>query len=349
MNSVTIIVGVRPHYVKAYGLLDLLKNTTINPVFFDVHQHYDNNLRNPFVQSNAIQFHSYSEIKRTDGITYDYIRQITDINMWLSSNEGKSTKAVIVLGDATPAMTGAIVANRLDYPLIHIEAGVRRIPTEKEHWNTIVADHLSSLRYCYTNQSYLNLQREGLSENTYMVGDILASWTINKASQLHCCKYENYVLVSIHRPQNCNKEAISSLCKALQTLKKKIVWILHPRTHQFEQLIHTITDVELISAQTHDSVLSLIKYADLIVTDSGGLIRESVLLAKPVVVCHKQGMWEDLIINNIVAKADMTLDSILEALFKCKSLNYKAGKQLFIQENGTSLFINTLTDFLNKL
>lgn len=350
MNNITVVVGVRPHYIKAAGLNELFKGTTINPIFFDIHQHYDQNLRNIYVDSGKLLFMSNSKIKSTDGTFNTFLGQVSDVGRWLESDEGKKTKAVVVLGDANPALAGAIAANRLDFPLIHIEAGVRRSLSEKEHWNSLIADHLSLLRYCYTKKGVSNLEKEGLAENTYMVGDVLANWTIEKARRAEHSKYYNdYCLVSIHRPQNCNEEAIAALCDALQMLQKRIVWILHPRTISFEQYINKSLHVDLLRSQTHDNVLALIKFADMIITDSGGLVREGVLLSKPVVVCHEQGMWEDLVTNNAVARADMTKESLITAFKYCKNIDHESGRQFFMQENGISLFIESLTNFLNKV
>lgn len=350
MNNITIILGVRPHYVKACGLKDILKNTTINPIFFDVHQHYDDRLRNIYIESNGIFARTNSSVTKANDPIDDIVRQIKDVSNWLNSDEGRKTKAVVVLGDANPALTGAFAANRLDFPIIHIEAGVRRVLNEKEHWNSLIADHLSCLRYCYTKKSFENLTKEGLSQNSFLVGDILANWTIDKSKLLKNNNlYGNYCLVSIHRPQNCNIESIIALCSAIKKLEKKIVWIIHPRIKQFEHVIHKLCDVILLESQPHDDALRLLKYSDIVITDSGGFVREGVLLSKPVVVCHEQGMWEDLIINNAITKADMTEESILTAIKKSITLNHEYGKKFFIKEDGVSLFVDSLTEFLNKV
>lgn len=348
MYNVTVIIGVRPHYVKANGLNELLKNTEINPVFLDVCQHYDAYLHDNYLDS--CEFEIIEAKRKGTYVEHDLARQIMDVEDWLESTEGKKSKAVIVLGDANPAMAGAIAANRKGIPIIHIEAGVRRIKTEKEHWNSMIADHLSTLRYCYTERGIENLAAEGLKCNSYMVGDVLAEWTIKKAEQIEPDSGEkSYCLVSIHRPQNCNMKSISMLCEVLKELGKNVIWILHPRTLEFEKFIKEKINVNLVPSQKHEDALRLLKYADVIVTDSGGFVREGTLLQKRIIVCHEQGMWEDLVENNIIMRADMTLESLRYAISNYEKLDYKEGRQYFIVENGKQIFLKTICDFLQGM
>lgn len=348
--DIAVVIGVRPHYVKAAGLSTLFRENHINAIFIDVQQHYDSNLRDIYINSADLNLRNI-ECSHDTGSLEDFTSQIINIGTWLESKEGKETKAVIVLGDANPAMTGAIASNRLGIPIIHIEAGVRRIVSEKEHWNSIVADHLSDLRFCYTENSLNNLKREGLGLGSYYVGDVLAEWTLDKARTINVNQYDgiNYCLVSIHRPQNCNMEAVCSLCSALETLNKKIIWIIHPRTAPYINCIQNMLDVELIDSRNHNAALGLLKYSDLIVTDSGGFVREGILLSRPVVVCHEQGMWEELVKNNIIMRADMSESSLISAFANVERTNYLSGKSFFIKEDGKKLFIDILSGYLNKI
>lgn len=352
MQNLAIIIGVRPHYVKACGINKLLLGSSIEPFFVDVHQHYDHCLRGVFTEQIADDkhFHLLSCLMAEHNSVNEFARQVVEIGSWLNSDIGKKMKAVVVLGDANPALSGAIAANRLGIPVVHIEAGVRRILSEKEHWNSLLADHLSSLRYCYTDKNLKNLEVEGLKQNSIVVGDILSRWTIEKAANLQPAPYSNYCLVSIHRPQNCSESKLAEICKALQSLNKKVLWIMHPRTEPFSDIINVgLKNVALIPPQSHDSILTYLKSADLVFTDSGGLIREGVLLEKPVIVCHEQGMWEELVRCGAIARADVSVESILSAINFIKNSDCHIGKNLFIKNNGDVLFLQSLTDFLNSL
>ena len=346
--EVTVIIGVRPHYVKANALNSILKNTSIIPKFLDIHQHYDPQMRDVFVSEENLPVICMSTPQKHSNNPIDEMsRQMNDIYKWLNSVEGKKSKAVIVFGDANPAFVASIVANRMNMPIIHIEAGVRRIKLEKEHWNSLITDHLSKLRYCYTSQNVSDLQREGLSEGTYLVGDIFANWTIRKAQKaVGPIINEPYVLVSIHRPQNCTNLYISNICASLSSLKIKIIWILHPRMREFSRIIENYINIQILHSQSHSNALALIKNADFILTDSGGFVREGVLLGKKVIVCHEQGMWVDLVNSGAILRTDNDLDSIKKSINYTISNEFPSGKEHFIFPKGEKIFLETMNDFL---
>lgn len=349
--EITVIIGVRPHYVKAAALNSILKNTSITLKFLDIHQHYDSQLRDIYISEEKLPIISLSSPKKhLDNPIDELFRQMADVYNWLSSEDGKKSKAIIVFGDANPAFVASIVANRMNVPIIHIEAGVRRIEKEKEHWNSLITDHLSSLRYCYTSKNVADLQREGLSEGTYLVGDLFARWTISKAQETICStRDESYVLVSIHRPQNCTITCFNNICLCLRPLKKKIIWILHPRTKDFSRLIESNIGFQTIPSQPHSNALALIKGADFILTDSGGFVREGVLLEKKVIVCHEQGMWIDLVKCGSVIRTDNDLFSLQQAVEYTCAHDFPSGKNHFIIPDGEYVFTRTLNDFLKKV
>ena len=349
MGTIGIVIGVRPHYVKARGIEILLQDSGIIPFFFDVHQHYDEYLRGQHVNTLINAPIINSSLEKNVNPYHDFSRQINDLTDWLLSDFGQSIDAVMVLGDASPALSGAIAANRIGKRIIHLEAGARRIKSELEHWNSLIADHLSDIRYCYTQKCVDNLSKEGLVENTYFVGDVLANWTINTAEALNdnIIDVDNYCLVSIHRPQNCNEKVINELCIALKSIEKKIVWIIHPRIAPYIPIIKKHLDVLLMPPQDHDAALALMKFADLIITDSGGFVREGVLLSKRVIACHEKGLWEDLSDNHCIEKTKMEAIYIKEAISKTQYIDIEAGKRHFIKEDGAKEFIESLREFLS--
>ena len=354
MKKVAIIIGVRPHYVKAAGLVNIFRQSNISPILLDVQQHYDSNLRKVYIESENLQpitisspnsFYHYVPHNAVN----EFARQVLEIGKWLNTDAGKEVDGIIVLGDANPALAGAIVANRMEIPCIHIEAGVRRVQKEKEHWNSLIADQLSDVRYCYTKKSLENLAKEGLETNSFFVGDILAKWTLDKAKCLINEEQEEYCLVSLHRPQNCTAIIFKNVCEALSAFNLKIIWIMHPRTYCYKPILKAFNNITILESQNHINALRLIKHAKILVTDSGGFVREGVLLEKQIVVCHEQGMWEDLVENKAIVRTDMDEDSIKNAIEKSKTIDKALGKHMFMCDGGVELFIKTLENYLENV
>lgn len=349
--EITVAIGVRPHYVKASGLQYVLRDAGISLKFLDLHQHYDKCLRDIYVNEGNLQVACKSKpIRSTESDLEELTRQIMDVNQWFVSEAGKGSRALIVFGDATPAYSASIAANRLSVPIIHIEAGVRRVTSEKEHWNSLITDQLSSLRYCYTLKNVTDLQREGLGNGSYLVGDLLAEWTIKEVNRDSLpIMLDNYILVSIHRPQNCKSSIFRIICEVLKKENKPVVWIMHPRTNIFMPIVEEEKNFYLLPSQKHSDMLALVDGAEFILTDSGGLVREGVLLGKKVIVCHEQGMWIDLVQSGAILRADQDKDSIEKAVKYVKEHELPSGKKHFMVDGGVELFRKTLFDFLYAL
>lgn len=349
--EITVVIGVRPHYVKASGLQYILKDTGISLKFLDIHQHYDKCLRDIYVSEGNLQVICESKPARsTEDDLEELTRQIMDVGQWLTSEAGKRSRALIVFGDANPAYSASIAANRLNVPIVHIEAGVRRVTSEKEHWNSLVTDRLSSLRYCYTLKNVMDLQSEGLRKGSYLVGDLFAEWTIKQANRGSLpIMLDNYILVSLHRPQNCLSSVFRIICEVLSKVNKPVVWIMHPRTNAFKRIVEENSNFYPLPSQKHSDVLALIDKAEFILTDSGGLVREGVLLGKKVIVCHEQGMWIELVQCGVIIRTDQDKDSIEEAVKYVRNHELPSGKSHFMVDGGEELFRKTLLEFLYAL
>ena len=151
---------------------------------------------------------------------------------------------VLLLGDTNSALC-AILAERMNIPVIHMEAGNRcfdlSVPEEK---NRRVIDAVSSYNLPYTEKSRENLLKEGVPVNRIFVSgnpiyEVLQHYQqrIEASPILATLGLEkgNYLLATIHRAENVDderalKEIFSGLNSVAKTFKKRIICSLHPRT-----------------------------------------------------------------------------------------------------------------------
>ena len=80
---------------------------------------------------------------------------------------------VLVYGDTTSTLAGALAASSLDIPVAHVEAGLRSFNSDMpEEKNRKLTDHLSSLLFAPSSQAVINLAQEQCFRGVHQVGDV---------------------------------------------------------------------------------------------------------------------------------------------------------------------------------
>ena len=72
----------------------------------------------------------------------------------------------------TATLSGALCARKLNIPIVHVESGSRSFDRQMpEEINRVIVDNISDLLLCCDEESKINLNNEGISENVYVVGN----------------------------------------------------------------------------------------------------------------------------------------------------------------------------------
>jgi UDP-GlcNAc3NAcA epimerase len=281
---------------------------------------------------------------------------------------------VLLYGDTNSTLAGALAASKLHFPVIHIEAGLRSFNKGMpEELNRIMSDHSSTLLFAPTNAAFKNLMSEGFKpENSppytidnpkiYLTGDIMYDNSLFFAGLAEQKKAEffehltierdNFILVTIHR--DTNTDDISRLKDILVTLKTlavqqgiRLLMPLHPRTvislkTRLESLYNELMECRFITIIPPVSFLEMIlleKNCRLIVTDSGGVQKESHFFKKPCIVLRKETEWIELVTNGTAKLVDADPERIkhefLQFINTDKVLDYPG----FYGDGKTSEFI----------
>ncbi|MEI5100657.1 UDP-N-acetylglucosamine 2-epimerase (non-hydrolyzing) [Streptomyces sp. PmtG] len=216
--------------------------------------------------------------------------------------DGWGPRAVVVQGDTTSALAGALAANAGGHPLVHVEAGLRsydrRMP--EEH-NRVLIDHLSDLCCAPTSVSRDNLLAEGIAKdriavtgNTVVeaVAKVLPDTAAREALQrAHAVKENQYVLVTLHRPENVDApEMLRTLLTELGRAPMPVLFVVHPRTRSSIVrfgLGPLLAPLRIADPLDYPEFLALAAGAALIVSDSGGLQEEASILKRPIIVVRQ--------------------------------------------------------------
>lgn len=274
--------------MKAAPLFRVLRSRGVEQVLVHTGQHYSANMSDVFFQQLAIPSPDVN-LEVGSGThacqTADVMTRFEPVVL------AQKPDVVVVYGDVNSTAAAALVCSKISLPVAHVEAGLRSFDrTMPEEINRLVTDQLSDLLFTPSVDADDNLQREGIfSDKVYRVGNIM----IDSLLQLlpAAKKYprngfpERYVLVTLHRPSNVDKnENLRKILESLLQVNKElsVVFPVHPRTRQ------RIADFGLDTRCLHltDPIpyvefLALQSRAIAVITDSGGIQEETTFLNVP--------------------------------------------------------------------
>jgi UDP-N-acetylglucosamine 2-epimerase len=120
---------------------------------------------------------------------------------------------------------------------------------------------------------------------------------------------KDYYLATIHRAENTNsKHRLSEIIAAFCGLDKEVIFPAHPRTRKMLQAFGIEVDsrVRLIDPVSYVDMLTLEMNAARVLTDSGGVQKESRILGTPCVTIRNETEWPETLEGgwNVLAGAD---------------------------------------------
>jgi UDP-N-acetylglucosamine 2-epimerase (non-hydrolysing) len=211
---------------------------------------------------------------------------------------------VLVQGDTTTTLAGALAAFYRRVPIGHVEAGLRsgdRGSPFPEEANRTLTTHLAQLHFAPTVGARMNLLREGidaasivLTGNT-VIDALLRARDIAAADGANAAASSAYFLVTAHRREN-HGAALVRICHAVSELLHRHpsvrAWIpMHPHPAVRRVWIEQLGghDRALLSEPLgYSAFVRALEGATLVLTDSGGVQEECAALGKPVLVMRER-------------------------------------------------------------
>lgn len=287
---IAIVVGTRPESIKLAPIAQAL-----GPEAFAIHtgQHHTAGMTGHLRPDLVLDTHPHTPRGQQLGSTTAALDH---------AFRQHRPDAVIVQGDTTSALAGALAANTTDTPLIHVEAGLRSFDrTMPEEHNRVLVDHLCDLACAPTPQAHDNLRAENippdriaLTGNTIV--EAVASELPDVAQQTVVrtqlgIATEPFVLATFHRPENTdNPTAIRTILNELAAVTAPVVLPLHPRSqHQLHNSGHftPAPNLRMTGPLDYPALLALIQNAALLISDSGGIQEEASILKRPILIIRR--------------------------------------------------------------
>jgi len=194
-----------------------------------------------------------------------------------------------------------LAAAKLSVPSVHIEAGLRSFNRSMpEEINRVVADHTADLLFAPTEAAMQHLHDEGLSNRSVLTGDIMVDSVKFVQQKIGSTIYNGkpYYLLTIHRPYNVDDpQKIKALFELIAAFDQLIIFPVHPRTRNImkDHQIAVPKNMELIEPQGYIEFQGLLKYAEKVITDSGGLQKEAYMAMKPCITLRPETEWVETV------------------------------------------------------
>lgn len=298
MKKIMLVFGTRPEAIKMCPLVNELKSRkNIETVVCVTGQHRQmlDQVLNAF---NVVPDYDLSIMKERQTL-FDVTTNI--LNGIKGVLEEVKPDVVLVHGDTSTTFVTALACFYLQIPVGHVEAGLRTYNIYSpypEEFNRQAVGILSTYNFAPTEQSKINLLREGKSEKTiYVTGntaiDALKT-TVRKDythPELDWAKGSRLVLITAHRRENLG-QPMENMFRAIRRCMDeypdlKAIYPIHmnPAVRQTadkylrgEDRIRIIEPLEVLDFH------NFLSRAYVVLTDSGGIQEEAPSLGKPVLV-----------------------------------------------------------------
>jgi UDP-N-acetylglucosamine 2-epimerase (non-hydrolysing) len=298
MTKILNVVGARPNFMKIAPIQrEMKKYPHLRPLLIHTGQHYDDKMSKLFFDDLELPqpdvylgVGSGSHAQQTAKIMLEFEKVI----------EREKPDLILVVGDVNSTMACSIVASKMGVKIGHVEAGLRSFDrTMPEEINRLVTDALADLLFVTEKSGLENLKNEGIKdEKIFFTGNVMIDslvYFMHKAEESDIIKRMNldgypYALITLHRPNNVDvKENFEKLLDAFAVIQKelKIVFPIHPRSLKMlknfglTKRIGAMKNLIIIDPIGYLDFMQLMRQAQLVLTDSGGIQEETTYLGIP--------------------------------------------------------------------
>lgn len=299
MNKITIIAGARPNFMKIAPIIHAILKAkgagkAIDYRLVHTGQHYDKNMSGSFFEELNIpaphanlESGGGSQAEQTANIMVRFEKELQE----------NPADVVLVVGDVTSTMACAIVAQKLQTKVAHVEAGIRSNDwTMPEEINRLLTDAITNYFFTTSEVANQNLLANGVKPvQIFFVGNTMIDTLLQQKEnfkqpaiweELHL-EEKNYLVMTLHRPANVDEE--SKLKELLQEIIQHsqdfpLIFPVHPRTAKIlKDLGISHPRLHLTEPMSYLEFNYLVQSAKAVITDSGGITEETTVMGVPCI------------------------------------------------------------------
>ncbi len=304
--KVMVVVGTRPEVIKMAPVVARLQEQ-VETVVCATGQHQEM-LTQALHTFHLVPHYRLNAMQPGQSLNRLASRLMGDIDQVLDQEK---PDWVLVQGDTTTALCGALAAFHKQVPVGHVEAGLRTGKLDSpfpEEANRLMIARIATRHFAPTRTAAENLLAEGIEKsrvvvtgNTVVDAIALATlqWKEGRPPHLpeaiqKAVSDKPVVLVTCHRRENFGEvmEGICHMLKRLCSRYRQFQWIFpvhfNPQVREpVRRILGHVDNISLIDPVDYHTNLYLMSKSTLVVSDSGGIQEETPTFFTPIVVMRE--------------------------------------------------------------
>lgn len=305
MFKVLAVFGTRPEAIKMAPVVKSLAQTSNIELEVAVTAQHRQMLDQVLQLFGIVPDHDLDIMKPGQGlheITCDVLTGLKPVFQHIRPD------LVLVHGDTTTTLAASLAAYYERIPVGHVEAGLRTgniYSPWPEEINRRIAGAIARLHFAPTEKSRQNLLSEGVpGAHIHVTGNTVIDALLDVVArlesdpqtsarldrQLDLDRSRRIILVTGHRRESFGG-GFERICAALRCLAERqdvqIVYPVHLNPNVIgpvRERLRDIGNISLLPPQDYLPFVHLMRRAEVILTDSGGVQEEAPSLGKPVLV-----------------------------------------------------------------
>lgn len=305
MKKILMVFGTRPEAIKMAPVHEALRKTPGLDVRVAVTAQHREMLDQVLRLFEIEPEYDLNVMKPGQGLTEITASVLAGLKPIL---EDFKPDLMLVHGDTTTTLSASLAAYYQQIPVGHVEAGLRTgniYSPWPEEINRKVTGTIARLHFAPTEKAAQNLRAEGVAQDAIVItgntvidallevvdrleGDAGQSAAFDADFGIDASK--RMILVTGHRRESFGG-GFQRICDAIAALAQRqdvqIIYPVHLNPNvkgPVETSLGALESVKLIAPQDYLPFVHLMRRADIILTDSGGVQEEAPSLGKPVLV-----------------------------------------------------------------
>ncbi len=330
-RKVLVVFGTRPEAIKLAPVISELRKRSFPTIVVSSSQHKE--LLTPFLEAFGIEVDfDLGVMKRNQNPSDVCSRVMAKLDRILNKEQ---PNLILVQGDTTTTLAGALAGFYRRIPVGHVEAGLRSgnpMSPFPEEMNRRVVSQIASFHFAATEKNRRNLLAEDVkTEKIFVTGnpvvDSLKFMLKNLepdptiAELIKKTERKKRLLLTTHRRESFGETMLANLKVIRDFIEKRpdtcLFFPVHPNPNVknvAKEILGLHDRIHLLEPLDYSDFLAIMRSAWLIVSDSGGVQEEAPTLGKPLLVLRENTERPEAIRAGVVKLMDSRPGSLKQLL-----------------------------------